>query len=70
MKAPGTEQVTARVKNKSGNEVYWIDVFEGCNDIPKINLGKEQSEQNNGYEYCQYFCQRFRVHDFPDGQLF
>jgi hypothetical protein len=29
MEAPSTEEVTARVKNKSGNEVDWINVFEG-----------------------------------------
>jgi plastocyanin len=27
VKAPGTEEVPARVKNKPGNTVDWIDVF-------------------------------------------
>lgn len=55
MKAPGTEEVTARVKNESGNEVDWTDIFEGCDDIPHINLGKEQRKQDNCYEGCNYF---------------
>jgi hypothetical protein len=66
VKAPGTEDVTARVKYKSCNKVDWIDIFEGSDDIPQINLGKEQSEQDNCYEYCKYFCQKLRVHVFPN----
>ena len=49
VKAPGTEDVTACVKNKSSNEIDRIAVFEGCDDIPNINLGTEQNKQNNSY---------------------
>lgn len=66
LKSPCSEDITARVEHKSGDEVDWIDIFEGCDDIPQINLGKEQSEQDNGYEDRKYFCQKFIVHDFPD----
>ena len=66
VKAPGTEEVTARVKNKSGNEVDRINVLEGCNDIPQINLGEKNSDKNDCNEDCQYFCQMFGVHNFPD----
>jgi hypothetical protein len=66
MKTPGTEQVTARIKYKSGNEIDWIDALEGCNNITQINLGKEKSEQNDCYDDGKYFCQKFRVHNFPD----
>jgi hypothetical protein len=70
MKTPCPKEVTRRVKNKSGNKVDRIDVFEGIKNITQINLGKKESEQNNSYNDCEYFCQEFRAHDFLDKQLF
>ena len=56
VKTPCPEEITARVKNKTGNEVNWIYAFKGTDDIPQVNLGKEQCEENNGYEHCDIFC--------------
>ncbi len=63
VKPPWTEYVRSRIKDKSCNKENRIDVFQGCDDIPQTDLGKEQSEKNNSYENCKIFCQTFIVHN-------
>ncbi len=41
VKSPCTEEITARIKYKPGNDVNRIDILKGGDDITQIDLSKE-----------------------------
>ena len=53
VKTPWTEYIISGIKDKTCDKVNWLDIFQGCDDIPQTDLGKKQCEKNNRNENCK-----------------